>query len=73
MFDFIKKLFGEGTMVFAIEGFDKNGKRVEGKAKVPYVGDRNTANMDEIKATVKNRVLLENDIAVTSITYLGDI
>lgn len=67
MFDFIKRMFGEGKIRARIVCSDGT----TGVAKVPYIGDISTLNEDELKETIRQTVFVEYGKHVTSVTVLG--
>jgi hypothetical protein len=73
MFDWLKRLTGEGTLCFEVEGVDQNGKQMEGTAKLPYIGSLATADMDDLYRRVKLECRMKNGITVTRVKYLGDL
>lgn len=68
MIDWIKSLFGKGTLVFEIT----TDKGDTGRAKVEYVGKLNTLT-DQDKCDLIKKLELEQDIKIVSWEYLGAI
>ena len=67
MFDFIKKLFGEGKIRVEIT-FDDGAYA---SAKVPYIGDINTLDVAELKNHVKRLCLVEYGRRATNVNIIG--
>jgi len=67
MFDSIRRLFGEGTV--RVEGLvPGQGKFV---AKIPYTGDVNTLDENELFDIVKRKVLVEYGVRVVDLKIIG--
>jgi hypothetical protein len=67
MFNFIKKLFGEGKIRAEIECDDGS----KGVVKIPYIGDLDTLDMVEFKDHVQRRCLVDYGKRVTKINITG--
>jgi hypothetical protein len=67
MFDFIKRMFGEGKIRARIECDDGS----TGTATVPYIGDIDTLNEEELGETIRQQVFVDYGKRVTSVTILG--
>jgi len=67
MFDFIKRMFGEGKIRAKITCDDGT----TGTATVPYIGDIDTLNETELKATIRNQVFVNYGKRVTAVSILG--
>lgn len=67
MFDFIKRLFGEGKIRARIKCDDGS----TGTATVPYIGDIDTLDEEELGETIRRQVFVNYGKRVTSVTILG--
>jgi len=67
MFDFIKKMFGEGKIRTEVH-FDDGSFIV---VKVPYIGDINTLDATELRETIRQRMLVDYGKRTTTIHILG--
>lgn len=57
MFDWLKRLYGEGTLYFTFDCDDGTA----GKAKMPYIGDINTLDRDELISNLKKEVWFKHN------------
>lgn len=64
MFDWIKRLFGEG--VVRVEFTATDGRR--GTANVPYIGEYDES---EVIAIIKSRLLVDHGVAVRSVNIIS--
>lgn len=67
MFDFIKRMFGEGKIRARIACSDGS----TGTATVPYIGDINTLDKEELSETIRRQVFVDYGKRVTTVTILG--
>jgi hypothetical protein len=67
MFDFIKRMFGEGRIRFELT--DENGKEWIGKA--PYIGDINTMVESELKEEIARQWYVEHGTRIRDFKVLG--
>ena len=67
MFDWYKKLFGEGVMRFEVMTSDAR----PGVVKIKYIGDINTVDMEEVKFRIRNECLVKYGEEVVSVKYIG--
>ena len=67
MFEFIRKMFGEGKIRTEIVCDDGS----TGVVKVSYTGDLATLDHDELKQHVKNWCLVEHGLRVVSVKITG--
>jgi hypothetical protein len=68
MFDFIKKLFGEGIIRADIVLDDGR----TGTVKLPYIGDIDTLDPAEFKQEVANQCWVKNGQRVVKVTIVGN-
>jgi hypothetical protein len=64
MFDFIKKLFGEGVVHFTFETVDGRG----GKGKIPYIGEYDEA---EIRLAIRKTLRVEHNVTVSNLEIVA--
>lgn len=67
MFDWIKKLFGEGKI--RVEFTDESGKEFIGK--VPYIGDITTIEEEELKEEISNQWLVKTGARIVDFKIVG--
>ena len=67
MFDFIKKMFGEGKIRTEVHFDDGSFTAV----KVPYIGDINTLDVAELRRTIRKQMLVDYGKRVTQVNILG--
>ena len=67
MFDFVKRMFGEGKIRVEIE-FDDGSTAV---GLIPYIGDINTLGKAKLEETVKRMCLVEYGKRVTKVKFIG--
>jgi hypothetical protein len=67
MFDFIKRMFGEGKIRAEIICADGT----EGIVKMDYIGDLSTLDLDEFAAKVKQQVFVKYGRQVVKVNILG--
>ena len=70
MIDWIKGLFGRGRIRIEFEGVDRNGKRVTGDAKMPYVG---SYDKESALSEFKNQIMYKDGIVITKATIIAHI
>ena len=73
MFDWLKRLAGEGQLCFEVEGVGKDGKEMVGTVKQSYIGSLATLDKDELFRKIRLKCKIDYGIIVSKITYLGDI
>lgn len=66
MFDWLKKLFGEGHIYCDIECADGT----IGRAKAPYVGDPDTLDREEYIKQLKSEIWFKKGKVVTKVTNI---
>lgn len=64
MFDWIKRLYGEGVVHFTFETVDGR----TGTGKIPYIGEYDEA---ELIATVKRTMRVEHNVIVSALTIVA--
>jgi hypothetical protein len=67
MFDFIKKMFGEGKIRADVVFEDGS----IGTVKVPYIGDIGTLSYCEFETDMKRKIYVEHGRKVRSVTIVG--
>lgn len=67
MFDWIKRLFGEGKIRARIACSDGS----TGTVTVPYIGDIDTLDEEELGETIRRQVFVDYGKRVTSVAILG--
>ena len=67
MFDWIKKLFGEGKI--RLEFTDNTGKVYVGR--VPYIGDIDTLDVEELRDQVSKQWFVEHGTRIVDFKILG--
>ena len=70
MIDWIKGVFGRGRVRIEFEGVDRNGKRVAGDAKMPYVG---SYDKESALSEFKNQIMYKDGIVITKATIIAHI
>ena len=70
MFDFIKRLFGEGTVKIQFAAVDRQNKVVKGTAKLPYIGEYDE---DDVLRHIKNTLWVDHDLKVTGAEVVGHL
>lgn len=68
MFDWLKQLFGKGTVRVDFEAVDNKFAVLKGSAKVPYIG---RYDEDEIKRIVRNKIAVQHGVTVTKINVVA--
>ena len=66
MFDWIKRLFGEGYIYATFECTDGS----KGRSRVPYIGDINTLDRNEIIQNIKREVFFKSGKTVKTVTII---
>lgn len=64
MFDFIKKLFGDGVVHFTFECTDGR----TGKGKINYIGEYNKV---EVLRAIKQKLLVEENVMVNDLEIIA--
>ena len=64
MFDFIKKLFGDGVVHFTFTCTDGRS----GKGKINYIGEY---DREEVLRAIKKKLLVEENVVVTSLDIVA--
>jgi hypothetical protein len=67
MFDFIKRLFGEGKIRIEAETLDGRGVVL----KVPYIGDIDTLDVEELKLDLMHRCYVEHGERIHKLQITG--
>lgn len=67
MFDFIRRMFGEGKIRAEITCDDGS----TGTVKVPYIGDIDTLDTSEFREEVRRQVLVNYGKRVTTVNIIG--
>jgi hypothetical protein len=67
MFNWLKECFGKGKI--RIEGVLEDGRYFH--CKVPYIGDPDTLDKDELFKIVQDEVLVEYGHRATSLKFVG--
>jgi len=67
MFDFIKRLYGEGKIRARIVCDDGS----TGTATVPYIGDIDTLDENEMSETIRSQVFVNYGKRVTTVKIIG--
>lgn len=70
MLDWIKSLFGKGTVRVEFNGVDRDGKAQSGTAKIPYVGAYDEA---EALEQFKQVMMVEHRISIRSARVIGHV
>lgn len=68
MFDWLKQLFGKGTVRVEFEAVDNKFNVLKGSAKVPYIGQYDE---DEVNRIVRNKIAVEHGVIVTKINVVA--
>jgi hypothetical protein len=68
MFDWLKQLFGKGTVRVEFEAVDDKFDVLKGSAKVPYIG---RYDEDEVKRIVRNKIAVQHGVIVTKINVVA--
>ena len=63
MLNFIKSLFGKGRLRIEFRGINEKNERVNGVAKMPYVG---SFNEDDALFEFKRQILYSDGIVITN-------
>lgn len=64
MFDWIKKLFGEGTVRFTFKSSDGRN----GTGKISYIGEYDEK---EVRKAIRNKMIVDHNVDVLSIEIVG--
>ena len=67
MFDFVKRLYGEGKIRAEVDFADGSFAVV----KVPYIGDIDTLDLGEFRADIRRKCLVDHGKYVTSVKIIG--
>lgn len=70
MFDFIKRLFGKGTLFFRVYLVDDD--RVV-KAETKYIGEFDEKFIEETKRNLTTKIEFEYDVKVDHVEYVGHV
>lgn len=65
MFDWLKRLHGEGTLYFT---FDYDGG--SGKAKLPYIGSIETLDREEVISNLKKEIWFKHNKIISNVRII---